>query len=341
MLQTRNSIISLFLLCFTQQAWAEVRVVDVEERLSNLICQFPPKTNLTTLWQEGIVLAQIRVQTFVSRSGEKLEERFLDARAKLFAKSHRVSGYAIGWCGSDRAWVAAFPAISQPTLHQNQIAGLEKQSQCAELSAHGAEFARGPSFELTIENGRVTWPQTLHGVVSVVCVPKSPSWIGPQQLYMIPAGEASTLFVPAQRVLGIPVRDPSFALRLWINTVRDMEDVTPLRAEDQLDQVATILASGSSINHDRLELNHYAEVLSRRNLRLLGEDRVRGSSLTELATLLWISPRHRDLLLNPHAELLGVHLEKQANQWFAVIITGAQNPPAPRMTIKGHYQRGL
>ena len=107
----------------------------------------------------------------------------------------------------------------------------------------------------------------------------------------------------------------------WINTVRLQAGLNLLKDDNiHLQASSKRLAKRMTVRHDRRQLRQERKTLSEHELELLGENRVEGVSYEEMAWLLWNSPRHRNLLLNPKATHVSIGDKVKNQRSLAVLV---------------------
>ena len=80
--------------------------------------------------------------------------------------------------------------------------------------------------------------------------------------------------------------------------------------------------TSAAIRHNLSALGAVRDSLLKKGIEALGEDRVRGRNIDELVGLIWMSPLHRDLVLNPVADAMGIAVRQDSEGFFAVILVG-------------------
>jgi uncharacterized protein YkwD len=117
-------------------------------------------------------------------------------------------------------------------------------------------------------------------------------------------------------------------LLAWINQKRTEERLPELKLDRELTDAARGLLNGQTIRHDLRALNTAKISLLKRGIEGLGENRVGGNNLAEAAGLLWMSPAHRDLILNPKADTAGLAVTKDEQGVFLVMLVGKKTTGA-------------
>ena len=161
------------------------------------------------------------------------------------------------------------------------------------------------------------------GYASVLCSPKIFSASGPREWALIPVGGAKSNARDIAPVAGFLNEAELLA---WINQKRTEERLPELKLDRELTDAARGLLNGQTIRHDLRALNTAKTSLLKRGIEGLGENRVGGNNLAEAAGLLWISPAHRDLILNPKADMVGINVTKDDQSVFVVMLVGRRTP---------------
>jgi hypothetical protein len=291
--------------------------------------------------KHGVYDGQIEGAKLSSRDGRPLDLDAAKMRARSIARVKRYTGYAAGQCADGSAWAAAFPA---PTTikFENQsiklpISALQKQ--CSDWSV---DLATSSAVERLPASATIKVAKEKSGMMSVTCQPRRPRWQGPVVWYLIPVGQGPGGQVPHADMLslnsGAPASIVATRLRSWVNAVRGDAKLAPVTVHSHLDAEAELLAIDTSVAHDRLLLKRIANGLPAHDLRLIGEDRARAADLQRVAWLLWNSPRHRALLLDPDATHSGIAIKDVRGEMLAVILA-AGGPKAT--TAKGPTKKIL
>ena len=161
------------------------------------------------------------------------------------------------------------------------------------------------------------------GYASVLCSPKIFPASGPREWALIPVGGAKSNARDIAPVTGFLNEAELLA---WINQKRTAERLPELKLDRELTDAARGLLNGHFIRHDLRALNTTKTSLLKRGIEGLGENRVGGNNLAEAAGLLWMSPAHRDLILNPKADTAGLAVTKDEQGVFLVMLVGRRTP---------------
>lgn len=174
------------------------------------------------------------------------------------------------------------------------------------------------------------------GYVSVSCVHSDKQNSGPREWALIPLHGAKS---SAGELFAINGSTDEDALFVWINDQRKILNLSPLELNDELANAAKISLGDMAIRHNRKGLQDLRQSLGNKNIDPLGEDRVSGVSINELAGLLWMSPSHRDLLIDPSAEVVGCSVKKTDRGYFAVVMTGKKSAGSVAKSIMENQSR--
>ncbi len=273
-----------------------------------------PQQDMRALWQAGIYDTLLSLRTSPRAGpGKQL--------ARTQAQREGGAGYAYGNCEDGRSWRLSVSAPYAAVRAGNKVklaAGL--QHYCRVVRARYAPSGLQRTRVVTIAQHELLLPTSGSGLVAVNCLSRHPDKTGPRLLYIFPVGK------PAKRAPLLPQQVPRSrepqAVQAWVAALRAKLGLAALPLQ-KMPPTATRL----SVIHDRTELYAVKQALHQRRLRLLGENRARGRTLTEALTLLWVSPFHRDLLLHDAATYLMVDIVRQDNQ---VLVTMLVNGELPR-----------
>lgn len=269
--------------------------------------------DMRSLWQAGIydTLFSLRI---LPRTGQAQQ------LAHTQAQREGGAGYAYGNCKDDRSWVLSVSAPYAAMLAGRKIkldAGL--QHYCRALRARYAPSGLQRTRVVTIERHALLLPAQSNGLVAVNCLSHHPHRTGPRLLYAFPVGKPvlQAPLLPQKLKRGQERR----AVQAWVTALRAKMGLTALR-----EQAIPPPPVRFSVIHDRTELQAVKRTLLKQRLRLLGENRARGHTLTEALTMLWVSPFHRDLLLHEAATYLMVDVVQQRNQVLVTMLVNGELP---------------
>lgn len=304
---------------------------DIKQGMTQLVCQSAtlPSAIPLDLWAQGIADAQLEGSLTTESADPSLSDAELARKARAQARIHHYQAYAYGRCPDGRAWTVALPSPT-PLGKQGDdlllpVAVLH--DSCASWRADFVKNSGGDAELLHVRGGKIATQQLGDGVISISCQPHSPSWQGPVEWFLTAVGKAPTREVPAAQLLSENKNQDD--LLAWINQLRIKQNLQPILLNEELNKQAETLTLDSSLAHNRQYLRKISSKLSERNINLLGENRVKGRTLAEMAWLLWYSPRHRALLLSPEANTVGLSFKHLKDNDLAVMIFA--DSPAQRL----------
>jgi hypothetical protein len=302
---------------------------DVVEGFGAVFCasEAAPSALPLSLWEKSITDAQIEGRTLVRRLSPEASAKVAERKARTLARMRRYLGYAHGLCADGRAWAIALPAPA-PLVRQGDELVLPQaalRGACESWRVDFAKNAGGDAERLHATAGKVSLKGLGDGIVSVTCQPHAPGWRGPVEWHMSPLGKAPSALPPEAEALGVG-KSAEEGLIAWVNRIRAAGKLPPLAPRDELTREADMLAIDSSLTHNRKLLRKATEALASQKLRLIGEDRVKGRDTSEMAWLLWHSPRHRALLLDRKATCIGIALRKAQGGDLAVLVVADHDP---------------
>ncbi len=299
---------------------------DLSSALGPLMCANQPPDS-KTLWQMGIFDAQMEGLRLSSEVyGKDVLLATARKKSRILARMRHFGGHAYGVCSDgSRAWGLAVPspeAIS-PLSERGRVT-LPVASLKARCESFRVDFANEnggqPKAIQLVKNESAVISAMGRGVLSITCQPKTPHWQGPVLWALMPSSKGLDFKVPD--LLESQPRSIDDGLSHWIGQIRAKEGLAPLIIHSELQRYAELLAIDGSLRHNRTQLNVVARKLRNTTISPLGEDRVRARDLASMVWLLWNSPRHRGLLLDPAASSLGIGTKNLGSETLAVILTG-------------------
>jgi hypothetical protein len=305
---------------------------DISDKLQTVLCSGNPDLTARKTLALGLHDAQIDARIVESIAGNTVSARILAKKAKALAAMKHFHGYAHGVCSDRKGWVAAIPAPVPMTQSPDGFSVNTEalKSGCRTFRADYAALASGVSVKLA-SGGRIDTRKLAPGMIEVTCQPAFPRWMGPVMWYLAPTGDqfaADQTAVPAGTTT-------DQQLASWIAARRKAGNLTPLVANDNLTSAAELLTIDTSVTHNRANTDGLrAKIKSSANLHVLGELRVRGQSVEDLAWMLWHSPRHRDLILSPDATSIGLHVKAVGTEFLAVVLSGQEARPVTAARAK-------
>ena len=306
---------------------------DIIGKLGMSICKNSANMNVTAGWDVGIFDAQLGGQWLSSIAKSKVADAQLEEMSKKLANENEHFGYASGKCPDrQHAWLITTPSPQAITIKPGDnlvvpIASL--QLHCRQFRLDFAAATSGHPKTLYENSAADKSPELLmslanltDGTVEISCTPKNPPHRGPMVWYLVPVKKGPQPKVPLVEMLAEKKTDLPHALGEWINGLRTKEKLQPLTINNtKLEKSIREQATRVDLRHDREELENYRKKFQEVKRELIGEDRVFGRTLEEMAFLLWNSPTHRGLLLDTRAKDLIINVEGNPNeQYFAWIL---------------------
>lgn len=299
---------------------------DLSRVLGPLMCANQPP-DPEALWQMGIYDAQIEGLRLSSKGHDKdVLLATAQKKSRILARMRHFGGHAYGVCADgSKAWGLAVPSPEPISiLSDSGKVSLPTASLKARCESFRVDFANEDGGQPKIvklgKNALASIAGMGRGVLSMTCQPRAPRWQGPVLWALVPSSKDLGIKIPF-----LPEGQPRSiedALSHWIGQIRAKEGVAPLMIHSELQHYADLLAIDGSLRHNRTQLNIIARKLRNTTTSPLGEDRVRAGDLASMVWLLWNSPRHRGLLLDPAASSLGIGTKNLGSETLAVILTG-------------------
>lgn len=299
------------LICLPSYANSKNFRSDLTRSLGPLFCNNETLPSSSALFEMGVYDSQIIGSVFLNVDPSRLPD---------LSQPEGYSGYAWGICeGSRKAW-ALYTRSPEPIIVTGsslQLATAMK-ALCRSVAVQAADAEKGASFALPHPNESIIRPSG-HGTLSATCFPRQENQ-GAQTWFLVPFGRG-TLKLPGDELL---VQEKLTSFQNWLQFIRKREKLSPLTFPPSLYAILNILENAKRVDHDRTLMREAQQVARRRGLVLIGEDRAQGLTMQELAWLLWFSPRHRDLLLDPSGDIAGLSL-KRHNGLMRLIFVLAKN----------------
>jgi hypothetical protein len=300
----------------------------VDAAFAATLCPGSAADRRVAAWQAGVYDAQVEGRFLEPVAGRPVTSADAARKARTLADAKRYGSYASGTCANGAAWALAFPSptgLAKADAKGRLRLPAALDDACKSVRADFAAAASGQTKALSIAGNAVSVAGLGDGTLAVTCQPRAPRWQGPVLWYLAPVGAGPAKEPPEADALAAAAPVPS-TLASWINRVRRSEGLAALESAPELDAFAKDLAADGSLVHDRQQLGKVADQLKARELRFLGEDRVKGPDARAMAWLLWNSPRHRALLLGKDATTLGLGLRAVGGEQLAVLVTAARAP---------------
>lgn len=293
---------------------------DLRHSFAAAFCPGGLATPAQELWRHGIYDAGIEGRQVKPIGRQSISLESMQKRALTLAKVRRYQGYAAAVCPDGRGLAIATPAPAAIVLGSSELK-LPLAALSEQCRSFRVDFAASSSTKVAKLEPKGELVDVRHlgaGAVSLTCQPHKPDWSGPVLWALVKVGNDSADTLPEVGALGSGSSTKEQLLS-WINSVRRNAKLAPLETNSSLDEQAELLAISKSLRHNRKQLHKSKAQLDNAALRLIGENRVRGKKSSDLAWLLWTSPRHRELLLNTEANSIGLATSPTADGVLAVL----------------------
>jgi len=259
--------------------------------LGTFPCQSP---DTYEFWKKKLFDSQISVSIYQFK--KKLTQDIAKSLAEKTASSKHHRGFAFGSCGDSKYYV-----ITTPSPIRIDSTELEKKLKESCLSFQAAA---------TTET---------HLVAAIDLPPKQIKDQGVSVTCFLANTTQEWFLLPPSNWTKTTEEGDLFS---WINLKRMTLKLSPLAKDHDLDTVAKQLNQQTTPLHDRASLKKALLDLKQKSkfekTKFLFEDRALGKSLEEVKDLLWWSPRHRQLLLNPEAKNIGLDQSEQVQISIAI-----------------------
>jgi hypothetical protein len=303
---------------------------DVDRSMTAIYCadkQPDPYDN----WALGIFDAQLDGRFLESSRipSDKLREA-VEQKAKSIARLNFPGGYAFGVCpGGLKAWALSMPAATPLRLMEGSKSFMvpihHLAKRCTSWTVDYVKAIGGPPRQLQPNSkGLLDIRGLERGGISLTCQPRYPTWAGPVLWYLMPVGGLPDQIPPMGEELSTGHLGTSLAS--WIQKIRAKEGLRPLIFSEVVSKYADLLAVSGTLQHNKSQQAFVERLMKESRILAIGEDRVQGSSAKIMAWLLWNSPRHRRLLLDPQATLFGIGSTAAHEDTLAVVMTGRELP---------------
>jgi hypothetical protein len=303
--------------CIAQSSVPLNKRTELFNLLENKICSSTDAINDIDhhfFWKHGLYDSQVSISTYFPEKKGALSRENLMLAAKIQMAKERHRSFAMGKCGHRFAWVASFPS---PVKLDSKRLVKTLADKCDSFKVHTTPTKEN----LTINN--LLSSKHLYSFASIMCKPKVPSWQGPQEWFLIKGDLSDQLAVKLLRESEFPSLDlmPVFSS---IIKMRRLSNLPPLTIHRSLDGIAKRLGRSGSILHNSKRLRILSKITKESvgSLRKVAETRVIAKNMTEFIELVLASPAHRNMLLNPAANHIGVEVKKLNGSFLIVIITG-------------------
>jgi uncharacterized protein YkwD len=286
--------------------------------------------------KHGIVDAQIAVKRLIPKNPQ--DHIKLSALREMALKDAMKTdniGFAYGLCTDGSAWMVSMPSREQISVVEESVRiPSAVASSCVQgsLDIRFAGEKRGRSLSvprsLSAGGDLIAVLPNARGFAGVSCTLKNRVNSGPRELVIIPVGGVAIggISKDVEDVLA-----ETDVLR-WMNRRRVEESLPSLTQSHELASAANSLIGRASISHDLAAMAKASNVLRGKGIEAIGENRAAGRSYAELLTMFWQSPSHRDLMLNPRANLYGVASQVRETSVFISVVVAAQvNAPVAKL----------
>ena len=307
---------------------------DLKSKWEKRLCTNKTPPTMPQLWQAGIYDAQLQAHFMTPKPGMIASDQLMGRAAAILAERASHNGFDYGLCPAQSSgWVITSPAAGDFVQRKNPQSILLSWSAvrpyCQEAHIDYVAAASGRARNLLVLthadlSREIKLDATLlaDGTISVTCYPLYGKNLGPELWYLVPVKEGPPAVTPGSETLAQTEALYAPTLLRWINELRasaGVAAVSPLANSHARRLDRRLLAQNDSIHHDIQHLKSVQTMLQRSGGAFIGEDRVKGQDLSEMAWLLWNSPRHRDLLLNTKADSLAVSQINDKTQRLLVL----------------------
>ena len=265
------------------------------EILKEIPCHAPTSYQF---WDVGVLDSQVLVALYQYK--EPLKLRAIQALAKQQMTTEHHRGFYFAKCSDTQFYIITTPSPVEPS--SPDLEGTLKQ-QCISYQIDRAQR--------TGLSERISLPlKRLKGASStVICK-------------LVNSNQEWFLFPP----LDIEYSRSPLNLVDWLNQQRRSHILPDLKEHPSLRQIAQNLLINLKPLHNRSEIEKSFKLLIKQpdfsGARFIMEDRVSGKTLGEVQDLLWWSPKHRDLILNPKVNRLGIAQYQTNNQFsYSIVVT--------------------
>jgi hypothetical protein len=299
---------------------AEYDERQIPPNLAKILCE--RQATADDFFKHELYDAQVQLVRLFPKVNSVLTRTQVLERALRLAADHNQGGFAYGLCADGSAWSLTMPSREPISLvgdHLRLTPGMVRQCASQSIQLNFARESHGRSVRLAVSDNVSAALPKVKGYVSLSCVLEKQRNAGVRELALIPLEGATRDVLSLGKTLigGMPKN-----LLAWINAQRSSEGLPPLVENTELSNAATVLMGKQSMSHDMKRLSQVKAALTRKGIGLYGENRVTGKNIEELAALLWMSPIHRDLILNPSADVIGIRHDRKQSADFAVMIVG-------------------
>jgi len=231
------------------------------------------------------------------------------AFASEFAATNRHRGFSYGTCRDLRQWLVSTPSpepvlnLDRPaqvlTLHSRALpSDCESYDIDALVTKHPQPHRILSRKKPRPEDEVLSLKAQSYASLSLTCHPPAKMTQGPELWAFMPLKPSDI----------IPALASEKELLEWIGRQRREGGLGVLAPDgEDLQKVVDAAALQQNLHHPRALLLKEKATLKDKGVHILGENRAVASSFKEIAELLWNSPQHRRLLLNPSANVIALN----------------------------------
>lgn len=289
------------------------------------------KLSSLDLWKHNLYDAQVQGAVVSIKQGSSLQASDFEKIAKKFADSNFHKGYYWAKCSKDRLLVLSSPSsypLRKISSKQYELSSMSIKD-CSKYSINYAPSESGeskvirPNLEMDAKEDKnlfLNLDILKKGTLSLSCTNSKNEL---SLLYLAPVKDGGQ-DIPLYTFLKSTLADVS-SLVVWINNLRRKEGLSSIDFTDKLlVPISQQLIKDKRVEHDLKKLQAIRDYLQKKNLRFLGEDRVKAESFEKMMWLLWNSPTHRSLLLEKKATHGSIAYD-HAHSLVSIVLVEHQN----------------
>lgn len=287
----------------------------LKEFFHNKICQKDlHQIKSQDLWSHKIYDSQIFISILYPDNKHSLSKKNIDLAAKIQMAKEKHRSYVSGKCHSKYVWIVTFPSPVgfESSKLERQLANL-----CDKVSIQSTPG------DIATDLKSIRNEKSNYSSASIICHPKKPNWIGPQEWFLVVGDKVDTL--KNKIVSQIPENTKISVLNVFslVAKIRRFHDLNPLVIRKPIDEIAQRLTRNGSILHNSKKFRMIANHTKKNDpsIKKMAETRVKAKTLKEFAELVLSSPSHRSMILNPKAETLGIGITSAKDKNLTVLIT--------------------
>lgn len=263
---------------------------DLTEWISNELCK-KQSNDLTKQFKLGVYDASIIAKKITLQRAGVLSPKKLQIKAKELAQTKNYNGYSYALCTKYSAIIVATPSLKGLSKTKNKIhIPIDELNESCTSWKILIAYPKAKSFVLE-PTPIIETPPKKQGMTSITCKPKSLQHLGSRLWFLAPLGKL-------EKAPNLNLLKDSSDILTWINQLRIINGLIALKKIklSSIDPKATLTKS-SNLDHFKKHIKEHAKAARRKGLIFIGENKVIAKSLHYKATLLYLSPGHRDLLL--------------------------------------------